>query len=114
MSMVSRIRELMNQKGVKPSELSRRSKISKGHISAILNGKKTNVELETIRRIAYSLGVTLKDIVCDDTNLLEFGQTAGLSFEEYISLLENTADIINKPTTQSGWEEFYKWQKTFQ
>lgn len=88
-------------------ELAKRSGVSQGHISAILNGKKPNPGVETIRRISFALGVRLSDIIDDDPALLEFCQSYDITFEEYVQL----SDVLSggaRPVTASGWREIYE------
>ncbi len=107
MSIQSRIIDLINRTNLSQAELARQSGVSKGHISAILKGKKRNPGMETVRRIAYALGVTVADIVNDDRSLVEFSRSAGLAFEEYNYLLDTTPENY-RPTTVSGWHERYQ------
>jgi len=107
MSIESRIRDLIIRTNLSQSELARQSGVSKGHISAILKGKKRNPGVETVRRIAYALGVTVADIVNDDRSLVEYSRSIGLAFDEYTYLLDTTPDN-DRPTTVSGWHERYQ------
>jgi len=106
MLITKRIKEIMKEKAINRAELARRSTISKGHISHILNENKPNLELDTIRRIAYALGVSLTEIIDDDSLLLEFSLSEKLSYDEYVSLTNSVPDR-GRPTTLSGWKELY-------
>ena len=64
------------------------------------------MELDTIRRIAYALGVSLTEIIDDDSLLLEFSLSEKLSYDEYVSLTNSVPDR-GRPTTLSGWKELY-------
>jgi transcriptional regulator with XRE-family HTH domain len=88
-------------------ELAKRSGVSQGHISAILNGKKPNPSVETIRRISFALGVRMSDIIDDDSQLLDFCQSNDITFEEYLQL-SNVISEGARPATASGWREIYE------
>ncbi len=63
-SSVLRIKEILQQKGVKPIELSAKTSIEKGNLSAIINGKR-NPTLRTLMSIADALGVSLTELFAE-------------------------------------------------
>lgn len=60
---VKKITDLMLQKGLNYSDLSERSKISKPHISRIMNLRTKKVRIKTIKAIADGLGVDCQSIL---------------------------------------------------
>ncbi len=61
MEVKTRIKEVMEEKGIKPVELSERIGIEKGNLSAIINDKR-NPTLKTLMAIAYVLGVNITEL----------------------------------------------------
>lgn len=55
----SKIKSVMDAKGISQAELSRRTGIAPPHISRILSGDRTDPNLSTAERIAVALKVSL-------------------------------------------------------
>jgi transcriptional regulator with XRE-family HTH domain len=98
------IKQILTQKEMSQGALATQSGVSKGHISAIIRGKKPNPSLETLRRICYALGITLAEIVDDSSSLIEVARLFSLSYEEYIRIL-GMININERPKSALDWYE---------
>ncbi len=61
MEVKTRIREVMEERGIKTVELSEKTGIEKGNLSAIINDKR-NPTLKTLMAIASVLGVNITEL----------------------------------------------------
>lgn len=57
------LKKLMLKKHITPYQLSVRTGISKSYIYALCNGTNTNPSVEVCRRIAFSLGIELIELI---------------------------------------------------
>ena len=64
--MAMRVKEIREEKGMTQEELENKSGISRQTISAIENGKTTNVKSGTLIALAEALGTTLDAIFFDE------------------------------------------------
>ncbi len=65
--MVNRekLKALMLAKGLRPVDLARLSGLSTGHISQILKGERSRLEVKTLARLAKALGADMEDLLED-------------------------------------------------
>jgi transcriptional regulator with XRE-family HTH domain len=63
---IVKVKELMLDKGLNQIDLAEKSKISKGRLSQILNGKTQTNQIKTIHSIANGLGVKPSEIIKED------------------------------------------------
>ncbi|GAB6940757.1 helix-turn-helix domain-containing protein [Thermus brockianus] len=66
--MVNRekLKALMLAKGLRPVDLARLSGLSTGHISQILKGERSRLEVKTLARLAKALGADMEDLLEDE------------------------------------------------
>jgi transcriptional regulator with XRE-family HTH domain len=66
--MVNRekLKALMLAKGLRPVDLARLSGLSTGHISQILKGERSRLEVKTLARLAKALGTDMEDLLEDE------------------------------------------------
>ena len=57
-----RIIEIMNQKGICAKDIVDTVNLPKATVSQILNGVSTNPRIETVKKMANALGVTIDEI----------------------------------------------------
>lgn len=62
----AQINQLINEQGIRKSDLAERMGISKSHLSNILNSQ-TNLTLETLARFELALGVDFKITLSKDS-----------------------------------------------
>lgn len=91
MSIGKRIKELRKAKGITQKELATLTGFSFSLISKLESGEKENPEYKTIKRIADTLGTTLKDLLTEPTGTLgdkirEARKKQGLKQEELSKL----------------------------
>ncbi len=55
-----RLQEILELRDMRPSELSKQSGISSGLLSEVLSGKRDNISLATLKRMADTLGIDVK------------------------------------------------------
>jgi DNA-binding Xre family transcriptional regulator len=60
--LASNVRELRQRAGLACRELDRRAGLAEGHTALIEAGNRRNVQLDTLRRLATALNVTLTDL----------------------------------------------------
>ena len=63
---ITRLRVLLAKKGITQKQLAEMSGLETYQVSQVCSGKKTNIMLDTAKRIAYSLDVTLDEAFGDD------------------------------------------------
>ena len=62
----TRIRVLLAERGMTQKDLAEMTGLEVDQVSHICSGKKTNIMLETAKRICLALGVTLDDAFGED------------------------------------------------
>ncbi|APD10174.1 MULTISPECIES: helix-turn-helix domain-containing protein [Thermus] len=70
--MVNRDRliTLMRSRGLRPSDLARLSGLSTGHVSQILKGERTRLEVRTLVRLAKALDVPVQELLLEESDAL--------------------------------------------
>lgn len=63
---VTKLRILLVKRNITQTELSAMTGIAYYTISHLCSGKKTNIQMDNAKKIAYALGVTLDDIFWDE------------------------------------------------
>lgn len=85
-----RLKKILDEKGVKVSQLSRETTISSQTLYAIIN-RDTSIRFDFALRIANILGIEPSEI-CSDTNFTENGGSAGEPFPPLPSGLDSVLD----------------------
>lgn len=65
-AIAERVKELLNEKGLKPYYLFKKGGIPRSTISDVLNVKKKKVSSDTIYQICSTLGISLADFYTSD------------------------------------------------
>ena len=60
---IDRIKEIMKDKGICAKDIVDAAGLPKATVSEILNGVSSNPRIETVKKIACALGVTIDEIV---------------------------------------------------
>lgn len=66
---IAKIQEILIEKGISYTELSKLTGISKTHISRIINGKTTRVRTTTINKLAKALDKNGNDLLEGDERI---------------------------------------------
>jgi len=67
MTLKDKLQELMRIRSLKQNVLAKKAGISQSLVSEILNGKRTNVSLETLQKIANALNIHVMYFIEQDT-----------------------------------------------
>jgi len=67
MTLKDKLQELMSIRGLKQNVLAKKAGISQSLVSEILNGKRTNVSLETLQKISAALNIHVMYFIEQDT-----------------------------------------------
>ncbi|MFW6007742.1 MAG: helix-turn-helix domain-containing protein [archaeon] len=62
MKVVCKAGEIMERKKIKPKWLSKKTKMSLGHIYDIINNRRNNVYVECAYKISHALGKKIEDV----------------------------------------------------
>lgn len=116
MTVGERVRQRREERGLTLSELSRRSKVSKGYLSQIENDTAPRPSGDTLYKIASSLGTTVADLLGKRTerqvpnippSLQEFADEAQLP-ETDIKMLAQIEYRGRQPSTKADWQFLYE------
>lgn len=60
---IEKIKKIMREKNISATELAQKSKTGQATISEILSSKRKKPNIETVKKISRTLGVTIDEIV---------------------------------------------------
>ena len=58
-----RLRALIDRSSLTQGQLAAKSKVSQAHLSRLLSGKRRNVKVETVQKLATALGVDVSELI---------------------------------------------------
>lgn len=63
MTIGDNIKRLLEERGMSQNELSRRTGISKANVSLMVNGRRNDIKLHTLRSLCEALGCKAEDLM---------------------------------------------------
>lgn len=93
MEIGERLKQIRNSKKLSIYKVSQESGISQNHIKDLENGRR-NPSLETIKRLAVSLGITLPELLNENSEVSILSEKEKLLVEYYRRLPDQKAELL--------------------
>lgn len=93
MEIEERLKQIRNSKKLSIYKVSQESGISQNHIKDLENGRR-NPSLETIKRLAVSLGITLPELLNENSEVSILSEKEKLLVEYYRRLPDQKAELL--------------------